>query len=285
MLSISRPARRSSPDGPGGGSTGGSSGGSGPFGSRCEGVVVGLDRGAALVESAGRLVRGSWGGALLAAVSRDPLGMPCAGDQVSCRRWPDGRTTLEAVLPRRSLLVRDGSVGRTGSAGGRPQPLAANVDLVAVVEALPDPDPVRLGRLLALARSSGALPLVVLTKADLLPAGESAHGPAADLDPVPEVERMAGCPVRVVSARTGAGLAELAAALTGRTTALLGAPGAGRSTLLAALAERDLLQLWARRSRRRRPPASRELHQVAGGAVIDGPALRAVWPAMQAEAG
>jgi ribosome biogenesis GTPase len=255
------------------------------------GVVVRVDRGAAVVESAGATVRAGWGGALLAALSRDPEGWPCAGDRVAWRSWPDGRTTVEAVLPRRTLLRRSDA-----SRGSRLQPLAANVDRVAVVEALlPDPDPVRVQRLLALAWASGAEPLLVLTKGDLVPeADRSASELIADLtgdltrdlsldqavDRTGGLAAAVGCPVLVVSSATGAGLDRLAAMLAGRTTALLGASGVGKSSLLNALAGTggELMRVRALRAdgRGRHTTVTRELHHVAGGAVIDGPGLRSV---------
>jgi ribosome biogenesis GTPase / thiamine phosphate phosphatase len=254
-----------------------------------QGVVVRVDRGAATVESGGELVRAGWGGILLASVAGDPEGWPCTGDRVGWRRWPDGRSTVETVLPRRTLLRRSDA-----SRGSRLQPLAANVDLVAVVEALlPDPDPVRVQRMLALAWASGAEPLLVLTKADLVPDPERL---AADLladalaelppagRPAPVPDAAAGCLALLVSARTGAGLDLLATRLAGRTTALLGASGVGKSSLLNALAERDrngtapLMRVRALRTdgRGRHTTVTRELHHVAGGAVIDGPGLRSV---------
>ncbi len=251
--------------------------------------MVRVDRGAADVESAGRTVRASWGGALLTALGQDPEGWPCAGDRVAWRSWPDGRATVEAVLPRRTLLRRSDA-----SRGSRLQPLAANVDRVAVVEALlPDPDPVRVQRLLALAWASGAEPLLVLTKADLVPdaerlaaelvadvAGAAAGTAAEGSADAGDAGAIAGCPVLVVSAATGAGLDRLAGLLAGRTTALLAGSGVGKSSLLNALsgAGGRLMRVRALRAdgRGRHTTVTRELHHVAGGAVIDGPGLRSV---------
>ncbi|MEO7745883.1 MAG: GTPase RsgA, partial [Actinomycetota bacterium] len=110
--------------------------------------------------------RATWGADVVAAVARDPLAVPSTGDWVAVQLWPDGHRTVEAVLPRRTAVVR-AQVGGT-SAG---QVLAANVDVVAVVEGLyPDPDLARVERLMALAWESGARPRLVLTKGDL---GES----------------------------------------------------------------------------------------------------------------
>ena len=79
------------------------------------------------------------------------------------RTWPDRRVTLEAVLPRRTQIVR-----ANANAESRGQVLAANIDVAAVVEPIdPSPDLGRIERLLSLAWDSGARPVVLLTKADL----------------------------------------------------------------------------------------------------------------------
>jgi ribosome biogenesis GTPase / thiamine phosphate phosphatase len=235
------------------------------------GVVVRVDRGAALVESAGELVRASWGGALVAAAAEDSERWPCTGDRVWYRRWPDGRVTVEVIGPRRTLLTRSDASRRS-----QRQALAANLDLVAVVEGLlPDPDPIRVERLLAVAWTSGAQPLVVLTKADLVPEPRRLA-----VDVLGDV--VAGsqeCELLVVSSTTGAGIDRLAELLAGgRTMALLGASGVGKSSLLNALAGVDRMRVRALRAdgRGRHTTVTRELHQVAGGAVIDGPGLRSV---------
>lgn len=83
-----------------------------------------------------RLVRAGWGGGLLGAVSADPGRAPVTGDRVALWFWPDHRITVESIAPRRSPL----SPAETDGTTGQPNP-AANVDVVAVVEALlPDPN-------------------------------------------------------------------------------------------------------------------------------------------------
>ena len=232
-----------------------------------DGTVIRVDRGAATVEFGDAVLRVSWGGALLAAVAEDPEALPCTGDRVAWRRWPDGRLTLEAVHPRRTLLARGQSSGSS-----RRQLLAANVDVVAVVEGLlPDPDPVRVERLLSLAWASGAEPVVVLTKADLVP------------DPaVAGAELLAagtGCRIITVSSVTGEGIAEVSALLDGgRTLALLGASGVGKSSLLNALIGDEVMLVRGLRmdGKGRHTTVTRELHRVGAGAVIDSPGLRSV---------
>ena len=236
-----------------------------------DGVVLRVDRGAALVEvrrgDAVEHVRMTWGGAVLAAAATDPEAVPCTGDAVTWRRWPDGRATLERVRPRRTVLVRAEASGTSAR-----QPLAANVDVVAVVEGLvPDPDERRIARLLSLAWASGARPVVLLTKADLAPdAAELAEQLAAGTN----------CPVLPVSVVTGAGLdavRELVAG--GRVMALVGASGVGKSSLVNALSGDDLMRVRGLRAdgKGRHTTVTRELHRVAGGgAVVDSPGLRSV---------
>jgi ribosome biogenesis GTPase len=71
--------------------------------------------------------RASVGGVLLARAAADPAALPCPGDWVVVQEWPDGRSTLEAVLPRHNLLC-------LATAGERPVRIA-NLDTVAVVVA------------------------------------------------------------------------------------------------------------------------------------------------------
>ena len=117
----------------------------------------------------------------------------------------------------------------------REQVVAANVDVVFLVQALPDYVNVRrVERYLATAWDSGALPELVLTKIDLVD------------DPAPfvaEVEQVAfGVPVHLVSNVTGEGLDELRAEIPpGRTAALLGSSGIGKSTIVNRLAGEELL--------------------------------------------
>jgi ribosome biogenesis GTPase len=236
-----------------------------------DGVVLRVDRGAALVEvrhgDAVEHVRMTWGGAILAAAATDPEAVPCTGDVVTWRLWPDSRTTLERVHPRRTSLTRAEASGTSAR-----QPLAANVDVVAVVEGLvPDPDERRISRLLSLAWASGAQPVVLLTKADLAP-------DAADF--AEQIAAGSYCPVLPVSVVTGDGLDAVRALVAdGRVMALVGASGVGKSSLVNALSGDDLMRVRELRSdgKGRHTTVTRELHRVAGGgAVVDSPGLRSV---------
>jgi ribosome biogenesis GTPase len=228
-----------------------------------------VDRGAFDALAADGPLRLTPSGDLLAAAAGDPVRSPCVGDWVAARAWPDGRTTAEAVLPRRTAFVR-AAVSPGVSYG---QVLAANIDIAVVVEGLhPEPDLGRIERLLALAWESGATPVVVLTKADLVTDADQVTADVAAAAP--------GVEVLTVSAATGSGMESLAPYVgAGRTLALLGPSGAGKSTLTNALAGATLMPTRALRAdgKGRHTTAHRELVVLPGGGlVVDTPGLRSV---------
>jgi ribosome biogenesis GTPase len=183
------------------------------------------------------------------------------GDWVAVR---DG--AVAAVLPRRSTLSR-----RAAGAAVAEQVIAVNVDVVLVVHGLDRPLRVRrLHRALALAWEAGAVPALVLTKADLTPAApvEALLADAA-----------LGVGVHTTSARTGQGVDEIAArAAPARTMVLLGESGAGKSRLANALVGREALATGPVRAgdaKGRHTTTARHLLPLpAGGALIDTPGLR-----------
>ena len=232
------------------------------------GRVIRVDRGACTLLTSTGTARASLGGGVLAAAARSPERLPCAGDWAVVRAWPDRRVTLEAVLPRRTAVIRAGT-GEQSTA----QVLAANLDTVAVVEPVdPSPDSGRVERLLALAWESGAVPVVLLTKTDL------AADPVALADQIAEIAP--GVPVYPVSVTAGTGLDRVRALVgRGRTLGLLGPSGAGKSSLVNALARATVMGTQARRAdgRGRHTTTHRALVPLPdGGAVIDTPGLRAV---------
>jgi ribosome biogenesis GTPase / thiamine phosphate phosphatase len=235
----------------------------------CEpGRVARVDRGLCTVLTEDGVVRASWGSELLDDVAADLQAAPCTGDWALIRDWPDGPTTVEAVLPRRTAIVRAASAGTSEG-----QVLAANVDLAAVVVALhPEPNLGRLERMLALAWESGAQPLVVLTKADLVTDAEQVAEDVAAAAP--------GAEVICCSTVTGQGIEAVRDTVAGRATiALLGASGHGKSSLTNALMGDDVLAVRTIRAdgKGRHTSVRRELLMLpTGGAVIDTPGLRGV---------
>lgn len=235
----------------------------------CPGRVLRADRGVCTVLTAGGVDRASLAGNLLLSAAGDPADLPCAGDWVVLRRWPDRRTTVELVLPRRTALVR-----RTADKDSRGQVLATNMDTVAVVEPMhPAPEDARVERLLALAWESGAKPVILLSKCD------TARDPQAIARQLQELAP--GVRIQPVSVHTNAGLDDVRDLVgPGRTLALLGRSGAGKSTLVNALAGADVMGVQEIRradGKGRHTTAYRSLIPIpGGGAVLDTPGIRGV---------
>ncbi|SOD94480.1 ribosome small subunit-dependent GTPase A [Blastococcus haudaquaticus] len=186
---------------------------------------------------------------------------PAVGDWVVLR----GELAVE-ILPRTTAFVRT-VAGRTSA----PQVVAANIDVVLVVDAMTGNARLRrIERYLAVAWSSGATPVVVLTKADLC--DDVATAVAAVREDAVGVE------VLPVSSVTGEGVAELRALLgPGRTAAMVGPSGVGKSSLANALAGRTVAATRDIREdgRGRHTTTVRELHGLPGGAfLIDTPGMR-----------
>ena len=232
------------------------------------GRVSRVDKGLCTVLTAKGPLRASWSGRLLAEIAKDTLAVPCTGDWVAVCQWPDDPVTVELVAPRRTAIVRAEVSGTS-----RGQLLAANVDVAAVVAGLhPEPNLGRIERFLALAWDSGADPVVVLTKADLVPDADALAEDVAAAAP--------GARVLVCSTVSGRGLDDVRALLAGdKTMALLGASGAGKSTLINELAGAEVLTVQALRDdgKGRHTSVRRELIPLpGGGVVIDTPGLRGV---------
>ena len=182
----------------------------------------------------------------------------------------DDGERIEHVIERRSAFVR-----RASFEGARAQShtLAANVDTVFLCHSFGvPPNQRRLERELILAFDSGADPVVLLTKADIVDDPEPARR---------ELEEVAlGVPVLVTSGRRESGLAELFGYVeVGRTVAFLGASGVGKSTLVNALLGEHVQATTEVRDdqRGRHTTVAAELLPVPeGGWVIDTPGVRAL---------
>jgi ribosome biogenesis GTPase len=198
--------------------------------------------------------------------------LPAVGDWVGVKAEAGADVgVIQRRLDRRGVVSRK-AVGRASEE----QVIAANVDTVFLVTALtPDLSARRLERYLMLVREAGATPVVVMNKADL------------SADPIAETEslraRLPLVDVISVSALRSEGLDQLLAYLhPGRTIALLGSSGVGKSTLVNRLLGRDAFKVAAVREsdeKGRHTTTSRHLVELPGGALlIDTPGMRELQP-------
>lgn len=198
--------------------------------------------------------------------------LPVPGDWVAARAPAGDRATIQRCLPRQSVLLRKAAGGREAQA------LAANVDAALVVTA-PDRDlnPRRLERYLAMVRAGGVSPHLVLNKVDLYPdQGQRLDALEEELTRLaPEV------PVHRVSAQTGLGVEHLleSAFGPGRSVAVIGSSGVGKSTLCNRLFGEELQSTGAERAsdaRGRHTTTRRDLLLLPEdrGVVVDTPGLR-----------
>ncbi|MEU7497768.1 ribosome small subunit-dependent GTPase A [Streptomyces griseofuscus] len=230
------------------------------------GRVVRVDRGQCDVVTADGAVRAD----TAFVTPHDPMRVVCTGDWVAVEAGGNPRY-VRAYLPRRTAFVRSTSSKRSDG-----QILAANVDHAVVAVSLAvELDLGRVERFLALAWESGAQPVVVLTKADLV------TDPVTLAHLVQDVENTApGVPVVAASAHCGDGLDILRALVGDGTSVLLGQSGAGKSTLANALIGEDVMDVRAARDvdgKGRHTTTTRNLLALPGGGVlIDTPGLRGV---------
>ncbi|MCW2506785.1 MAG: GTPase EngC [Actinomycetia bacterium] len=222
--------------------------------------VIREDRARCLVHTGEDAVHAGYAGAL------DPA--PTTGDWVLL----DPGGAIATVLPRRTALRRG-----AGKSEAKDQVLAANVDVVGVVHGLSAaPSLGRIERLTTLAWSSGAQPVVILTKADLATSPQSEREEVQAACPGAEVVCVSVDPAHP----DHAGLGEIRRLLPAGTTGTFAGPsGVGKSSLVNALAGRDLLATGEIRAdgKGRHTSVTRELVALPWGAVvIDTPGLRGV---------
>ena len=197
----------------------------------------------------------------------DTQDFPTTGDFVMVNYIENGDSQILATLPRKTYFSR-----KEPGPIPREQAVAANFDYVFIMQSLNlDFNPKRLERYLTLAWQSGATPVILLTKADLV---------EDYWDYLTQVERVAaGVNTHVVSAHTGYGLPRLNAYLQpGKTVVFLGSSGVGKSSLVNALAGEEVMTVNSIReddSKGRHTTTHRQLIRLKSGVmIIDTPGMR-----------
>jgi ribosome biogenesis GTPase / thiamine phosphate phosphatase len=176
---------------------------------------------------------------------------------------------ISEILPRRSQLARRAPGGAYGQ-----RIVAANVDQVLIVFAAanPEPHPRMIDRFLIIAEANDIAARVVINKSDLV-SPESVRIRFADYE-------SAGYPVHVTSTKTGRGLEQLRAVLEGRTTALSGPSGVGKSSLMNAMfhgLDLRVGEISQSVNKGRHTTVGALLHPLPGsGFVVDTPGLREI---------
>jgi ribosome biogenesis GTPase len=179
----------------------------------------------------------------------------------------DGPARIQTLLPRRSVFLRQ-VAGEQVEA----QVVAANVDLVFIVTAFDhDLNLRRLERYLTLAWQSGTRPVILINKADLCDDVEAALAGVAPI--------ALSVPVHPITALARDGVETITGYLEpGKTIALIGSSGVGKSTLINHLLGDQLQATQAVReadSRGRHTTTHRQLFVLPeGGMLIDTPGMR-----------
>ena len=198
---------------------------------------------------------------------------PVVGDEVEITENPYGDSLIHTIRPRKTVFFRP---DRGGHADGfaktlQVQPLIANMDYVFIITSMNNDFSLnRIARYAAVTASGGAVPVAVLTKADLCPDAEEMEKKVAGLSK--ELRTV------TISSYTGYGLDRLKPYFRpGVTIALLGSSGAGKSTLVNTLAGREVMRTGGIReedSKGRHTTTHREMIEVGGVNFIDTPGLR-----------
>jgi ribosome biogenesis GTPase len=239
---------------------------------RAPGRVVVEDRGRYLVQTADGEVAASISGRFRFDAGDDPSAFPTVGDWVALDARDPDTAIVHGLLPRRTAIRRLYPGRRTEA-----QVVAANVDVGLIVTSMNQEfEPRRIERYLAAVWESGARPAIVLSKADLADDPDGYRIQAEAVAP--------SVPILPISAVTGAGVESVRALLArGQTVVAIGSSGVGKSTLVNALAGRELMAVREVRlddDRGRHTTRRRQLMVLPDGSLIlDTPGMRelATW--------
>lgn len=181
---------------------------------------------------------------------------PLPGDMVRITPGENGKEgTVEEIFARRNTLSR---------------PPVSNIDRLFVVVSVcaPNPNPLVIDRLTAIAAHKQIEPLIVVTKSDL-----------ADPEPILKIYRSAGFTTFCISPESPGDVDAIRSSLCGKVSAFTGNSGVGKSTLLNAIDPAlhiETAQISRKLGRGRHTTRHVELYRTCGGYVADTPGFSAL---------
>jgi len=196
---------------------------------------------------------------------------PAVGDWVAISPYDNHKVLIHAVFPRKTIIERQ-SVGKQGEK----QIIATNIDYAFIVQAVDrDFNINRIERYLTICNTAKVIPMIILTKTDLISKAE-----LEDLNARVK-ERVREVPVILISNETREGIEELKKeVIKAKTYCLLGSSGVGKSTLLNNLSGQSLMKtntISESTNKGRHVTTHRELIVLDnGGILIDNPGMREV---------
>lgn len=199
--------------------------------------------------------------------------MPVVGDWVLLRTSPDSNAVIESVLPRKTALIRRAPNDRKTFGNDGTQIIASNINIVFIVTSLNQNFNLsRIERALALVYTSGAIPIILLSKSDLCDDAEIK---------INMVEEIAfGIPVISFSNINMSNINNIKnMILPGETACLIGSSGVGKTSLMNILCDRaeKTVEIREKDARGRHATTSRSLYILSnGGLIIDTPGIREI---------
>ncbi|MFA6408859.1 MAG: ribosome small subunit-dependent GTPase A [Gammaproteobacteria bacterium] len=230
--------------------------------------IISEDKGSYVVMTATKEIRSKISGAYF-YTAKTRIDLPVVGDWVAIQASGE-LAIIHTLLPRNTLLSRKASGENTEE-----QPLAANIDYVFIISGLDKNYNLRrIERYITLAWNSGAQPIIILNKVDLVNDNEKLDQIAHDIEAI-----ACSLPVHFISSLNNEGLSALSSYFSNnKTVALLGSSGVGKSTLTNTLLGEVLQKTTSTResdSKGRHTTTRRQLFQLSdGGMLIDTPGMR-----------